>query len=83
MRITSLVPSLTETLFAFGLGDSIVGVTDYCTQPPEGVAAKARIGGTKNPNNPIRIDSVCPGSSRAVLSVVEGSASQRLERRQI
>ncbi len=49
-RIVSLVPSLTETLFAFGLGDSIVGVTDYCTQPPEGVASKTRVGGTKNPD---------------------------------
>lgn len=49
-RIISLVPSVTETLFAFGLGDAVVGVTDYCTHPPDGVAAKARVGGTKNPN---------------------------------
>jgi ABC-type Fe3+-hydroxamate transport system substrate-binding protein len=49
-RIVSLVPNMTETLFAFGVGERIVGVTDYCTHPPDGVALKARVGGTKNPN---------------------------------
>jgi len=28
-RIVSLVPSITETLFALGLGDAIVGVTTF------------------------------------------------------
>jgi ABC-type Fe3+-hydroxamate transport system substrate-binding protein len=48
-RIVSLVPSLTETLFALGCGTRLVGVTDFCVHPAEGVAAKARVGGTKNP----------------------------------
>jgi iron complex transport system substrate-binding protein len=34
-RIVSLTPSLTETLFALGLGRSVVGVTDACDYPPE------------------------------------------------
>ena len=34
MRIASLVPSATETLFALGLGDSVVGVTHECDYPP-------------------------------------------------
>jgi ABC-type Fe3+-hydroxamate transport system substrate-binding protein len=42
------VPSLTEALFAFGLGERVAGVTRYCVEPPEGVAAKPKIGGTKN-----------------------------------
>ena len=50
LRIVSLVPSMTETLFAFGLGERVVAVTDYCTHPPEGVATKMRVGGTKNPD---------------------------------
>jgi len=49
-RVVSLVPSITELLFTLGLGDAVVGCTVYCTQPPEGVAAKTRIGGEKNPN---------------------------------
>ena len=35
MRIVSLVPSATETLYALGLGDSVVGVTHECDYPPE------------------------------------------------
>jgi ABC-type Fe3+-hydroxamate transport system substrate-binding protein len=48
-RIVSLVPSWTETLFAFGLGRAIAGVTRYCVAPPE-AASIAKIGGTKNPD---------------------------------
>src|SRR3954454_7743370 len=33
MRIASLVPSATETLFALGLGDDVVGVTHECDYP--------------------------------------------------
>jgi iron complex transport system substrate-binding protein len=35
MRICSLVPAATETLFALGLGESVVGVTHECDWPPE------------------------------------------------
>jgi ABC-type Fe3+-hydroxamate transport system substrate-binding protein len=48
-RIVSLVPSWTETLFAFGLERAIAGVTRYCVAPPE-TASIAKIGGTKNPD---------------------------------
>lgn len=34
MRIASLVPSATETLFAMGLGDDVVAVTHECDYPP-------------------------------------------------
>ncbi|MGH8063736.1 MAG: helical backbone metal receptor [Candidatus Entotheonellia bacterium] len=49
-RIVSLVPSLTEALFAFGLGRRIIGITDYCVEPQPQVRTKATIGGTKNPD---------------------------------
>ena len=35
MKICSLLPSGTEILYALGLGDRIVGVTDLCDYPPE------------------------------------------------
>jgi len=35
MRIVSLLPSATETLFALGLGDDVVGVSHECDFPPE------------------------------------------------
>ena len=34
-RIISLSPNITETLFALGLGDVIIGRTDYCDYPSE------------------------------------------------
>src|SRR5262245_14857653 len=49
-RIISLVPSITETLCALGLGDALVGITVYCVEPREVVAGKTRIGGEKNPD---------------------------------
>lgn len=35
MKICSLLPSGTEILFALGLGDQVVGVSDLCDFPPE------------------------------------------------
>src|SRR5512145_2859853 len=49
-RVVSLVPSLTESLFDLGFGSALVGITDYCTRPAEGVQNLARVGGPKNPN---------------------------------
>lgn len=48
-RIVSLVPSVTEILFALGAGDRLVGVTRYCTYPP---AARElpRVGDYGEPN---------------------------------
>lgn len=49
-RIISMVPSWTETVFALGLGEAVVGVTRFCVEPVEGVASITKIGGTKNPD---------------------------------
>lgn len=43
-RIVSLIPSVTETLFAIDAQDMIVARTDFCTWPPE-VAAIPSVGG--------------------------------------
>jgi len=48
-RVVSLVPSMTESMFDLGLGEFLVGITDYCTYPVEGVASLPRLGGPKNP----------------------------------
>ena len=51
MKIISLVPSITETLFALGLDEKeIVGRTPWCIHPQEGVKNIAVVGGTKTPN---------------------------------
>ena len=48
MRVVSLVPSLTETLFALGAGDDVIGITDFCIFPQD--IDRPRLGGTKTPN---------------------------------
>jgi ABC-type Fe3+-hydroxamate transport system substrate-binding protein len=49
-RIVCLVPSITESLFVLGLGDRLVGVTDWCVHPAAGVADLPKVGGTKDPD---------------------------------
>ena len=55
MRVLSLCPSITETLFALGCGPArgpgagIVGRTKFCTEPRGRVADLPVVGGTKDP----------------------------------
>lgn len=49
MRLVSLCPSLTDSLFALGVGTQVVGRTKFCVRPADGVASVERVGGTKNP----------------------------------
>jgi iron complex transport system substrate-binding protein len=48
-RAISLAPSITESIFAAGAGDRLVGVTTYCNYPAE-TASIEKIGDTLNPN---------------------------------
>ena len=48
-RIISTSPSITETLFALGLGHRVVGVTDFCEYPSEACQLPS-IGGMTNPH---------------------------------
>lgn len=48
-RVISLVPSITESLFELGVGDAVVGITDFCIYPAAELSKLPRIGGTKNP----------------------------------
>src|SRR3954447_4063277 len=48
-RIVSTAPSITETLFALGLGDRVVGVTNYCHYPPAAMKI-TKIGTYMQPN---------------------------------
>jgi len=51
MKIISLVPSITETLFDFGLtSNEIIGRTKFCIHPGNLVKEVEVIGGTKNLN---------------------------------
>lgn len=48
-RIVSHVPPITEILFALGLGDKVVGVSDFCDYPEE-AKSKPSVGNYFNPS---------------------------------
>jgi iron complex transport system substrate-binding protein len=48
-RIITLAPSVTEIVYALGLGGNIVGVTTYCDYPEE-AKQMPKVGGMSNPS---------------------------------
>lgn len=74
-RIVSLIPSITEILFALGVGDRVVGCTIYCTEPPEGVATKTRVGGEKNP----RLEVIRDLGADLVIANVEENVREHVD----
>ncbi len=73
-RIISLAPGITETLFALGLGDRVVGVTDYCDYPAE-TAKKSKVGGMINPS----IETIVALKPDLVLHTIEGNRRATLD----
>ena len=49
VRVVSLAPSLTETVYALGAEDRLVGDTKYCDYPPD-AQKKPKVGGVVDPN---------------------------------
>jgi iron complex transport system substrate-binding protein len=48
-RVVSLAPSLTESIYALGMDELLVGDTDYCDYPSD-AAKKHKVGGAINPS---------------------------------
>ena len=71
-RIVSTSPSITETLFALGLGDRVVGVSTYCRYPT-GVATLPKVGTFLKPD--VEIDRA--DSSRIWCSCTPGRTRPR------
>jgi ABC-type Fe3+-hydroxamate transport system substrate-binding protein len=74
-RIVSLIPSITEILFALGLGEAVAGCTIYCTEPAEGVATKTRVGGEKNP----KLELIRALGADLVLANIEENVREHVE----
>jgi len=74
-RVVSLIPSLTETLFALGLGDRLIGVTRYCKYPEQEVATRVKIGGVQD----IEIGALLSLRPDLVLADLEENRQEELE----
>ncbi len=70
-RIVSLAPSITESLFAIGAGDQVVGVTEYCNYPPE-AQSRRHVGGMINPS----IETIVGLQPDLILFSMEGNQRQ-------
>ncbi len=73
-RIVSHVPSITETFFALGLNEQIVGVSDFCNYPEE-AKSKPKIGGYFDPS----IEAIVALEPDIVLTDGHVSAIDQLE----
>lgn len=81
-RVVSLVPSITESLIELGLGDVLVGVTDYCIHPAGKLSELPKVGGTKTPSIEkiieLKPDLVLVNQEENSKSVVEKLESARI-----
>ena len=75
-RIVSLVPSLTEALFAFGVGARVVGRTRYCLWPPRAVGKVPVVGGTKK----VDVSRLLELEPDLVVAVREENSRENVER---
>jgi cobalamin transport system substrate-binding protein len=67
-RLIALAPNLTEILFALGLGDRVVGVTNHCNYPPE-ARLKPRVGSYVHLN----VEQIISLSPDLVIGTVDGN----------
>jgi ABC-type Fe3+-hydroxamate transport system substrate-binding protein len=73
--IVSLVPSLTEALFAMGLRGEIAGRTAYCVEPAGQVEGTPAFGGTKNPD----VDRIIALRPDLVIASAEENVREHVE----
>jgi len=70
-RIITLAPSMTEIVFAAGLGNRIIGVTSFCDYPEEALS-KPKIGGMTNPS----LEAVVTLKPDIVLMTTDGNPKE-------
>ncbi len=75
LRVVSLAPSITETIYALGRGDWVVGVTDVCDYPPP-ARELPKVGGIAAPN----LEQIVRLRPDLVFATAEGNARDLLNR---
>jgi len=74
-RIISIAPSITEMLFAIGLDEEIVGVTEYCDYPPK-AKEKTKVGGYYTPS----LEMIISLKPDLVVAAAEGPNESNIEK---
>lgn len=75
-RIVSLVPSITKSLFDFGLTkNEIIGRTKFCIHPSDSIKDIAEIGGTKN----LKIDEIAKLNPNLIIANKEENTKDQIE----
>ena len=74
-RIVSLAPSITEIIFALGIGEHLVGVTDHCNYPAL-ARSKPKLGGLKT----IGLEAVVSKKPDFIFATRDGNEPNLLER---
>jgi iron complex transport system substrate-binding protein len=77
-RIVSLAPSITETVFALGFGNRLVGVTNHCDYPAE-AKRLPKIGDFMSPSLEV-IAARQPDLVIGVISATDPARAQEIER---
>lgn len=75
LRVISLAPSITETLFAIGAGDAVVGVTRYCNYP-EKARTLPRIGDFAT----VDLESIVRLKPDLVIATTDGNPRETVEK---
>ncbi|MCS7188300.1 MAG: helical backbone metal receptor [Bacteroidia bacterium] len=75
-RIISLCPSQTETLFALGVGERIVGRTRYCIHPKGQIDSLPVVGGTKK----VDVEMVQTLQPDLIIAQMEENSREDVER---
>ncbi|OGQ33877.1 MAG: hypothetical protein A3F16_06525 [Deltaproteobacteria bacterium RIFCSPHIGHO2_12_FULL_43_9] len=74
-RIISLVPSTTETLFAIGAGEQVIGITSFCIHPRDDVRKITKVGGTKT----LKIKKIIELKPDLVIANIEENVKSEIE----
>lgn len=74
-RIVSMAPNVTEMLFAIGLDEEIVGVTNFC-DCPDAAREKPKIGGYYDPN----IEAILLLAPDLIVATPDGYSKERIEK---
>ncbi len=75
-RIVSLVPSLTHSLCRYGLEECLVGITQFCVDPPSLHRRAKIVGGTKDPD----IDLIFTLKPTHIITNFEENRTEDIER---